>query len=196
MVPMPSDKPAQPMLDEAMQKTLLSVARQSILYCLKHGHTMPLQIDNYPPQLQQQRASFVTLTIDGQLRGCIGTLEAHQPLALDVAHNAFSAAFTDPRFLPLSHPEYEQLEIHISVLNPAEEMTFVSEHDLTDQLRPGIDGLIMQLGQQRGTFLPSVWQQLPEPKQFIQHLKLKTGLPADFWSTDLRIWRYTTTSFP
>jgi len=196
MVPMPSDNPEPTTINKALRETLLSVARHSILEGLQQGQPMPVQIDDYPPQLQQLRASFVTLNIGGQLRGCIGTLEAHQPLVLDVAHNAFAAAFKDPRFLPLSQPEYEQLEIHISILNPAEEMTFSSEQELIGQLRPGIDGLIMQEGQQRGTFLPSVWQQLPEPKQFIQHLKHKTGLPADYWSPDLRIWRYTTTSFP
>jgi len=196
MAPMPSDNPAQTSLNRALQETLLSVARQSILYGLQHGQPMPLQLDHYPSQLQQQRASFVTLNIDNQLRGCIGTLEAHRSLVLEVAHNAFAAAFSDPRFLPLSQPEYEPLEIHISVLNPAEEMAFTSEQDLIDQLRPGVDGLIMQTGQQRGTFLPSVWQQLPEPKQFIQHLKHKAGLSADYWSPDLKIWRYTTTSFP
>jgi len=196
MVPMPSDNPALPMINEKLQQTLLSVARQSILHGLQHGQPIPLQPDNYPSELQQQRASFVTLNIDGQLRGCIGTLEAHRPLVIDVAHNAFAAALTDPRFLPLSQAEFEPLEIHISILNPAEAMTFASEQDLISQLRPGIDGLIMQLAQQRGTFLPSVWQQLPKPDQFVQHLKLKTGLPADYWSADLRIWRYTTTSFP
>lgn len=195
MVPMPSDNPSQPDISAALQKTLLSVARQSILHGLQHGSIMTLSLDDYPPQLQQQRATFVTLNLDGQLRGCIGSLETHQPLLLDVVHNAFAAAFQDPRFLPLSQAEFEQLEIHISVLNPAEEMSFASEQDLINQLRPGIDGLIMQEGHQRGTFLPSVWQQLPEPEQFIQHLKIKAGLPANYWSADLRLWRYTTLSF-
>lgn len=193
---MPSDNPDQTTFSESLQQTLVSVAKQSILHGLQHDQPMPIQLANYPSELQQQRASFVTLNIDGQLRGCIGTLEAHRPLVLDVTHNAFAAAFTDPRFLPLSQPEYEQLEIHISILNPAEEMSFTSEQDLIKQLRPGIDGLIMQEGQQRGTFLPSVWQQLPQPEQFIQHLKLKAGLPNNYWSADLQIWRYTTTSFP
>ncbi len=196
MVPMPSDNSAQTMITEAQQQTLLSVARQSILDGLQQHKLIPLQLECYPPPLLQKRATFVTLNIAGQLRGCIGTLKAHRPLVLDVAHNAFAAAFSDPRFVPLSQPEYEPLEIHLSILNPAEEMTFTSEQDLIDQLRPGIDGLIMQEGRQQGTFLPSVWQQLPEPKQFIQHLKHKTGLAADYWSADLRIWRYTTTSFP
>ncbi len=196
MVPMPSDSPAQTNIDEAMQQTLLTVARKSIDYGLQHGQPLPLKTDDYPSQLQQQCATFVTLSIDGQLRGCIGSLEAHRPLLLDVVHNAYAAAFTDPRFLPLNQSEYAQLEIHISILNPAEEMHFTSEQDLLRQLRPGIDGLIIQAGQQRGTFLPSVWQQLPEPKPFIQHLKLKAGLPADYWSADLRVWRYTSISFP
>ncbi|HHJ80660.1 MAG TPA: AmmeMemoRadiSam system protein A [Candidatus Tenderia electrophaga] len=179
-----------------MQQTLLTVARQSIFYGLQHGQPMPVHMDDYPPPLRQQRATFVTLNIGGQLRGCIGTLEAHRLLLLDVAHNAYAAAFNDPRFLPLSQAEFEQLEIHISILSPAEEMAFTSEQGLINQLRPGIDGLILQAGQQRGTFLPSVWQQLPEPEQFIQQLKLKAGLPANYWSANLRVWRYTSLSFP
>ncbi len=193
---MPSDKQIQTDIDKALQQTLLTLARQSIFYGLQHGQPMPVQMDDYPPPLQQPRATFVTLNIDGQLRGCIGTLEAHRPLLLDVAYNAFAAAFNDPRFLPLSQAEFEQLEIHISILSPAEEMAFTSEQDLINQLRQGIDGLILQAEQQRGTFLPSVWQQLPEPQQFVQQLKLKAGLPANYWSPELRAWRYTSHSFP
>ena len=144
-----------------------------------------------PDELKEERATFVTLTIDGNLRGCIGMLEACRPLAEDVAENAVSAAFHDPRFPPLCADEFENLEIHISVLSSPEEMIFSSEEDLLRQIRPGIDGLILQEGFQKGTFLPSVWEELPETEMFFEHLKLKAGLPAGYGSDTLRVFRYT-----
>ena len=118
-------------------------------------------------------------------------LEACRPLAEDVAENAVSAAFRDPRFPPLSHEEFDDLKISISVLSPPEEMTFSSEADLKEKIRPGIDGLILQEGFQKGTFLPSVWEELPETEMFFEHLKMKAGLPAGYWSDTLRVFRYT-----
>lgn len=150
--------------------------------------------EKYNGALAAQGASFVTLNCDGKLRGCIGTLEAHQSLVVDVAENAWSAAFHDRRFSPLTAVEFPRINIHISVLTPASPVTFTSEQNLIEQLRPGIDGLILSLGQQRGTFLPSVWKALPDPVEFLQHLKKKAGLPADFWSDDIKIQRYRTIS--
>lgn len=132
----------------------------------------------------------------GELRGCIGSLEAYQSLVLDVNQNAFAAAFRDPRFPAVSSSEFEHLEIHISVLSPPEPMRVASEEDLLQQLRPGIDGLIIASRGRRATFLPSVWSQLAEPQQFLLHLKHKAGLPSDYWSEDMEAWRYTTLSFP
>lgn len=146
--------------------------------------------------LMKKRATFVTLTIGGQLRGCMGMLAACRPLAEDVACNARAAAFDDPRFMPLSSEEFEQVDVHISVLSPPEEMTFFSEEDLRSQLRPGVDGLILQDGSRRGTFLPSVWDELPEKEDFLMHLKRKAGLPDGYWSGTVRIFRYTTEYFP
>jgi AmmeMemoRadiSam system protein A len=140
-------------------------------------------------------STFVTLHLDGQLRGCIGSLEAHRPLAEDVAANAFAAAFRDPRFPPVSRAEAARLALEISVLSPAEPMHFRSEADLLAQLRPGIDGLILSDLGRRGTFLPSVWSQLPAARDFLVHLKHKAGLPADHWSATLSVERYTTESF-
>lgn len=183
------------MYTEAQRKTLLEVAEQSIRYSLAgHGRLEP-DPANYEEELQQQRATFVTLNCNGKLRGCIGTLDAHLPLIVDVAHNAYSAAFSDPRFPPLRSEEMENLEIDISVLSPSEPMSFESEQDLIEQLHPGVDGLIMEEGKQRGTFLPSVWESLPEPASFLSHLKLKAGLPADHWSDKIKVSRYTTESF-
>ncbi len=166
------------------QKTLLlRIARSAI-----ERTEIPEASD---PELAKERATFVTLEIGGQLRGCIGMLEACRPLAEDVAENAFSAAFHDPRFPPVSPAELDALEISISVLSPPEEMVFSSEEDLLEQIRPGIDGLILQDGLHTGTFLPSVWEQLPEPEVFFRQLKLKAGLAPRYWSSTLRVFRYT-----
>jgi len=119
-------------------------------------------------------------------------LQATRSLVEDVANNAFAAAFNDPRFPALEKQELECLEIYISILSPSEPIYFSCEEDLLKQLRPGIDGLILETGSHRGTFLPTVWQSLPEPEKFLAHLKQKAGLPDDFWSDTLKIQRYTT----
>ncbi len=175
---------------------LLDIARQSINYGLQHGKPLPVNPADFSKTLQQQAATFVTLQINHQLRGCIGTLNAHQPLVTDVAEHAFAAAFQDSRFPPLRETEASDLDIHISILTPATEMSFTSEADLIRQLKPGIDGLILEDGFHRGTFLPSVWESLPEPKDFLQHLKLKAGLPRHYWSNSIKVSRYTTVSIP
>jgi len=178
-------------LTKSQQQQLLQVARDSIAYGLKHGQALPLNSKEYAPELQVLRATFVTLEIKHQLRGCIGMLEAVRPLVIDIAENAFAAAFRDPRFPPVSEQEFHSpLEIHLSILSPAEVMSFYSEEDLIRQLRPGIDGLIMQEGKKRGTFLPSVWESLAKPEDFLQHLKQKSGLPRDYWSDSVKILRY------
>ncbi len=177
------------------RRTLLTVARHSIQHALEHGSPLPVTLSRYPESLRVKRATFVTLKQREQLRGCIGTLVAIRPLVEDVAQNAYAAAFSDPRFPPLSPAELESLRIEISVLSPPEPMTFSSEADLLKQLRPGVDGLILEEDGYRGTFLPSVWESLPRPEQFLQHLKLKAGLPSDYWSGTLRVQRYTTESF-
>lgn len=178
------------LLTNSQQQQLVQIAKDSIAYGLEYGQALPLDCNNYAPELQEQRASFVTLEIKHQLRGCIGMLEAVRPLVIDIAENAFAAAFRDPRFAPVSPQEQSLLEIHLSILSPATAMSFYSEEDLIRQLRPGIDGLIMQEGGRRGTFLPSVWESLTEPAEFLQHLKQKSGLASDYWSDSLQISRY------
>ena len=182
-------------LDPSERRILLDVAQRSIRHGLDRGSPLKVVPADYPPALQTQRASFVTLHLDGELRGCIGHLEAIEPLVADVAENAFSAAFKDPRFPSLQEVELSGLHIDISVLTPAEPLEFTSEADLLRQLRPGVDGLILEDGWARGTFLPSVWESLPEPRDFLAHLKRKTGLPMSHWSDRLRVYRYTTESF-
>lgn len=186
-------------LSETERATLHQIARASIHYSLEHGRDVryeaTLSLGDFPAPLLQKRASFVTLQIANELRGCIGTLDAHQPLLLDAAHNARSSAFQDPRFPPLTPHEFADVSIHFSVLSAAQDLSFHSQQDLLRQIRPGIDGLILIAGHHKGTFLPSVWESLPSAEMFLAHLKIKAGLPADYWSDDLRVARYTTESF-
>lgn len=165
---------------------LLTVARNAIEKSF--GHPQRTVVPH--PDLSSPGASFVTLTQDGQLRGCIGSLEAHRPLAQDVAENAIGAAFRDPRFAPLAEAELRDTRIEVSLLSAAEAMTFDDERDALDQLRPGLDGLILTHGNRRATFLPQVWESLPDPQQFMSHLKLKAGLPAYFWDDRVALARY------
>lgn len=172
-------------------KILLKLAKDSIIYGLKHNKIMPIDLAQYPENLQALAACFVTLKINGELRGCIGSLVAHQPLAQDLIYNSYAAAFEDPRFKPLTENELQLLDIHISVLNKPELVHFTSEQDLIKQLRPNIDGLILSEGILCGTFLPSVWKELTEPTIFLYHLKLKAGLPGNYWSKTIKVERYT-----
>jgi AmmeMemoRadiSam system protein A len=183
------------MLTSNQQFQLREIAKMSITHGLTEGKPLTLQLDDYDTDLRTRRATFVTLHKHGQLRGCIGTLEPLRPLAQDVAYNAYAAAFSDHRFSPVSANELEQLDIHISILASPEEVTFTSEDNLASQLRPGIDGLIMEEGNHRGTFLPSVWESVTDRHEFLNHLKQKSGLPGNYWSDTIRIQRYTVEEF-
>jgi AmmeMemoRadiSam system protein A len=176
------------------RRTLLQVAADSIASGLRSRR--PLEVDpaRFDEPLRLMRATFVTLKLAGRLRGCIGTLEAIRPLVADVAYNACAAAFSDPRFPPLGIAEQTQVRISISVLSPPQPMTFTGEADLLAQIRPNVDGLILEDAGRRGTFLPSVWESLPDVTTFWAHLKAKAGLPADHWSNTLKVSRYTTES--
>ncbi|PPD32840.1 MAG: AMMECR1 domain-containing protein [Methylomonas sp.] len=183
------------LLNDEHKTIFLTLARASIQQGIQTGQPLPIDLSAYPPELTNKAASFVTLERHGQLRGCIGMLEAQRPLVKDIAENAFAAAFRDPRFPGISANELADLDLHISILSPAKAMHFSSEQDLIAQLKPGIDGLILQEGYRRGTFLPSVWEQLPDPSLFLRHLKQKAGLSADYWSSQLNVYRYTTETF-
>ena len=183
------------MYNQQQRDQLLKLARDSISYGLKNSTALTIKVQNFEDELRQNRACFVTLHKNNQLRGCIGSLEAQRALVLDVCENAYSAAFRDPRFNRLQESEFEQLALSISVLTPSTEIDFDSERDLLGKIQPGIDGLILQEGYHRGTFLPSVWEQLPDPAEFLQHLKIKAGLSANFWSDTIRVSLYQTASF-
>ncbi len=183
------------MLNENQKQQLQTIAKESIKHGLDTGEPVDIELSMYDKDLQNKRATFVTLHKHHQLRGCIGILEPLRPLAEDIAYNAFAAAFSDSRFPAVTPDEVELLDIHISILAKPEEMSFTSEDDLVSQLRPGIDGLIMQEGNQRGTFLPSVWESLTDKHDFLRHLKQKSGLAANYWSDTIRVQRYTVEEF-
>ena len=144
-----------------------------------------------PAWLERQGASFVTLKLAGKLRGCIGTLRAHRALGEDLNWNARGAAFRDPRFKPLTAPEYAGIAVEVSVLSALERMSFGTEAEALGQLRPNVDGIVFEYGSHTSTFLPQVWADIREPADFLSHLKYKAGLPPDFWDPAVRLSRYT-----
>jgi AmmeMemoRadiSam system protein A len=174
---------------------LLRIARDSIEYGLDHDKPAPVDLDGLPAALTEPAATFTTLRLDKKLRGCCGTLEAARPLATDVAHSAFLAAFRDVRFKPLARDETGNIVLEVSVLSPLEEIHVTDEADLLKHLVPSIDGLVIVEGGRRATFLPKVWESLPEPRQFLAALKTKCGLPDDYWSERLEFFRYRTTLY-
>jgi hypothetical protein len=181
-------------LDVSVRGALLRAARESIGRHFTGDSAVPeAGVDD--PVLSEPRATFVTLKLDHRLRGCIGVLEPARPLLLDVVHNARAAAFRDPRFPPLGRAELGPLRIEISVLSPSEPLTAADRGALLRALLPGRDGLILREGRHHATFLPAVWESLPEPAVFLAELLAKAGLAPDHWSDRLRFWRYTTESF-
>ncbi len=182
-------------LSDDDKKILREVARDSIHYGLQHHKPLPINLSDYKERLTIPGASFVTLNLNHQLRGCIGTLEAYQPLVKDIADHAFAAAFQDPRFPPVTADEEQHLELHVSVLSKPVPIEFSDEEDLLTKIEPGIDGLILEDKHHKGTFLPSVWEQLTSPREFLSHLKLKAGLKQDDWNENIQIYRYHTSGF-
>ena len=170
---------------------LLPIARAAIARVLNVPHTA----DETAPWLTEHGACFVTLTQDGELRGCIGSLQAHRPLLADVKSNAVAAALHDPRFAPLSRAELNITTVEISLLSTTQEMVVRDEADALAQLRPNVDGIIFEYGRYRSTFLPQVWEQLTQPRQFMAHLRRKAGLPDDFWAEGVKLSRYTVTKW-
>jgi uncharacterized protein len=183
------------MYSDVERRTLLELARASIRHGLAKQEALRVNEEEYPPALRENRATFVTLHRNGELQGCIGMLRATRSLVRDVAENAYAAAFEDPRGEELYAAAVEELNIHISVLTPPELLTIASEDELLKTLRPGVDGLILEERGRRGTLLPSVWENLPEPRAFVNHVKVKAGLAETYWSATIKAWRYQTESF-
>ena len=173
--------------------SLCDVARNAIERGLREQRELRPDPEDYPPELREPGASFVTLHYRGDLRGCMGTLEPVRPLVCDVARNAWRSALADPRFAPLTESQLPELELHVAVLSPLEPVPVDSEEQLIGALRPGVDGLVLEEGDRAATFLPAVWDRLPDPRDFLEHLRAKAGLSPGCWSETLRFLRYTTT---
>jgi AmmeMemoRadiSam system protein A len=197
----PSDPPADQAAMELVSARLppdaglllLPLARQSIATALRLPSPVPAPAAT--PWLRAPGASFVTVTLGGQLRGCIGSLGAHRPLGRDVADNARAAALDDPRFPPLTRAEFGLVQLEVSVLSVPEPYACASRADAVAGLRPGVDGVILAAHGRRATFLPQVWDELADPDQFLSHLMRKAGLPATLWDDTVRLERYTVTAF-
>jgi AmmeMemoRadiSam system protein A len=166
---------------------LLRIARQSVAAAL--GLDM-VSGDFDEPWLREPGATFVTLRRRGDLRGCIGSIEATRPLGEDIRRNALAAAFEDPRFPPVEPREWPGITLEVSLLSPPEPLACASEAEALRLLRPGVDGVVFEYGGHRSTFLPQVWEQLPDPQDFLDHLRSKAGLPPDFWAPEVRLSRY------
>lgn len=175
---------------ENERAVLLKLARQAIAQGVNGKEPERPGEYRIPAGLEKPRACFVTLKIGGQLRGCIGNLEANSSLVDAVLRNSYLAAFRDQRFQPVTETELEMLEYEISVLTPMVSLSVTSEADLLSKMRPGIDGLLFEAEGHRSTFLPSVWEQLKEPKTFLSQLRIKAGLAADYWSSGVECWTY------
>lgn len=177
---------------DARGKLLTGIARNSIGAHLGLTEKLPAPVDSW---LKERAACFVTLHKYGELRGCIGSLLARRLLCEDVASNAVAAAFHDPRFPPLGGDEFHTIDIEVSVLSKPEPVFVADEAALIALLRPAVDGVILEYGAHRSTFLPQVWEHLPDPAGFLAHLKQKGGLPSDFWHPEMRVSRYTVQTF-
>ena len=176
------------MVDAVVSGTVLvAIAREAIGEQLGEGQCGPRD----DPWLQERGATFVTLRKSGELRGCIGSVDARRTLGEDVAHNARAAAFSDPRFPPLARHELEGLEVEVSVLSPRSPVPAATESEALEKLRPGVDGVYLEYGEARATFLPQVWENIPDPLAFLSELRLKAELPARFWHADIKLSRYT-----
>ena len=174
------------------EQELLDIAYQSIEHGLKNGKCMKLNESKYPKALQQPHGAFTTLKSKGVLRGCKGSIEFALPLVKTVAYSAFSSAFNDPRFTPLQPCEFAQLKISLSVLSPKEKISFTCEKEIIDKIQPGIDGVVLEYNGQKGTLLPSVWETIPDAREFFFILKQKAGFDRDFWDENIQAHRYTT----
>ena len=171
--------------------TLIGIARGAIA-----SRERPLPRASWPDAwLGDRGASFVTLRLEGELRGCIGSVDAHRALGDDVANNAFGAAYRDSRFEPVSDAERGRLVVEVSVLSARAPMNVASEAEALAAMRPGIDGIYLEFNEMRSTFLPQVWENLADPLEFLCELRRKAGLPMRFWHERIRLSRYTVEKF-
>jgi AmmeMemoRadiSam system protein A len=196
MEPSPSTDPPAPTRDAltvAESELLLDIADAAIREGLIGNNPSMPELDGLPSSLAAPMGVFVTLTVDGELNGCIGTVEADEPLARSTARHAWSAAFDDPRLPKLRASDYEKLAIEVSVLSPVQAVESGSREEVMRRLRPGVDGLLLGTRHSRAVFLPSVWEQLPDRSDFVDHLLRKAGLSGGSWPEGVRAWCFTAT---
>lgn len=170
-----------------MSKELLKLARNSIA----EEFNLPPEPIEIPDEWKEKRGSFVTITKNDKLRGCIGSLSAYQELYKDIMDNAKSAAFRDPRFFPVTEDEFDKIKIEVSVLSDLKEIKFKTQEEILEKIVPFEMGLYLKSGYRSGTFLPQVWEHYPEPEDFFNHLKNKAGLPSNYFSDDMELYYYT-----
>lgn len=174
------------------KKDLLRIARTALEEAVLHGRVFEPSRDDYPDPLFDKGASFVTLEKDGALRGCIGSLLPRRATALDVAENAGNAALKDGRFAPVAVDELGKISLSVSLLTGFEAIDYENEEDLLTRVRAGVDGLVIRDGSRQGLFLPSVWKQLPDKREFLNNLKLKAGMSPSYWSNAIKVYRFRT----
>lgn len=183
-------------LTDVEKQTLLRIARAAMESAVCGKSPPPLEEQSLTPALREKGASFVTLTVRGELRGCIGALEAYQPLAQDVREHAVAAALEDPRFPPVRETELNIIHIEVSRLTPPHELSYSNTDDLLARLRPHIDGVILKQGFRKATFLPQVWEKIPDPAEFLDQLCYKMGRRGNLWrETKLQVYVYQVEEF-
>jgi AmmeMemoRadiSam system protein A len=178
-------------VNQEMGSILLAIARESLAAALGFGEESLRD----EPWLHEPGATFITLRRLGELRGCVGTIQAYRPLLEDVRSNSRAAAFSDSRFPPVRPAEYVAISLEVSLLSPCEPFEVGCEEEVLCQLRPRTDGVVFEFQGSRSTFLPQVWEQLPDPWDFLAHLKRKAGFPDSFWDSEVKLWRYTVTKW-
>jgi hypothetical protein len=178
---------ATPTSDE---RALPGIARASIAHGLSHDVPLEPNMSQFGGTLARSGASFVTLKLNDELRGCVGSAEPHQPLVRDVARNAHGAAFGDTRFAPLTAVELDHISLSVSILGPLSPIEAANEAELIENLVPGEDGLVLSDQGRRGLFLPQVWDMLRDPEDFVAHLKLKAGFARSYWSPTMVAQRF------
>lgn len=183
-------------LTDGEKQTLLHLAREALEAAVRGIALLPLENESLTPALREDGASFVTLTIHGELRGCIGALEAYQPLSDDVREHVIAAALKDPRFPPVSQKELSRIHIEVSRLTSPKELQYANADDLLKKLRPHVDGVILRHGHRRATFLPQVWEKIPDPVEFLEQLCYKMGERGNLWrETKLQVYTYQVEEF-
>jgi AmmeMemoRadiSam system protein A len=182
-------------LGEEHRQELLRISAATVQRAAAGKPFPKVTVGSFAAALQRPGASFVTLTKNGRLRGCLGSLKAYRPLVVDVAERGYASTIKDPRFKPVTAAELPGMQMEVAVLTAAKPMRFASETELVNQLRPGIDGLIVRDQGKGATFLPKVWDQISAPILFLNRLKQKAGLETGHWSDSFQAWRYETVRF-